>query len=266
MAVIKVHKTKGYTVMSNHHLREKEMSLKAKGLLSIMFSLPEDWDYSIAGLVTLSKDGKDSVMKALKELEEFGYLVRTKITNELGQFKGYQYDIYEEPNSAKPNKEKPYAEKPNTDNPPQIITNKQNTKEPTTEEVNDKLDKNDKNDKKEGEFKNSTIQINNKIETHNSLIKMAYLKPTALTKMVIKQGYISQDDPFIPEYNEFLMNLTEQYEFTQVRDCIGYFFSQIKGRREEIEDRLSYFEQAMINNLLSVNTDWSQIYSLAGGK
>ena len=72
-----VHKTSDYTVMSNTHFKEKEMTLRAKGLLSLMLSLPDDWDYSIAGLCTLSKDGKDSVMNALLELEEFGYLVRT---------------------------------------------------------------------------------------------------------------------------------------------------------------------------------------------
>ena len=71
---MRVHKTANFTVMSNYHFREKKMSLKAKGLLSLMLSLPEDWDYSVAGLTTLSKDGKDGVMTALAELEKFGYL------------------------------------------------------------------------------------------------------------------------------------------------------------------------------------------------
>lgn len=71
MTVIRVHKTANYTVMSNHHFKEKSMSLKAKGLLSLMLSLPDDWNYSISGLVKLSKDGKDGVMSALSELEEF---------------------------------------------------------------------------------------------------------------------------------------------------------------------------------------------------
>jgi len=114
--------------MGNYHLREKDMSLKAKGLMSIMLSLPKDWDYSINGLANLSKDGKDSVMSTLNELENFGYLIRTKNINEKGQFDGYNYDIYE-----KPNTDKPCAENPNTDNQTQlntiIINNKNNNKE-----------------------------------------------------------------------------------------------------------------------------------------
>lgn len=137
MAVIRINKTADYTVMSNAHFKEKTMSLKAKGLLSLMLSLPDGWDYSIAGLVTLSKDGKDSVMSALDELEKFKYLVRTRITKPNGQFDGYDYDIFEKPfvieglddgrrnspKTEKPKEEKPYAENPNTGNPQQLNTN-----------------------------------------------------------------------------------------------------------------------------------------------
>jgi hypothetical protein len=129
MAVIRVNKTADYTVISNTHFKEKGMSLKAKGLLSMMLSLPDDWDYSIAGLVTLSKDGKDSVVNALTELEEFGYLKRTRLTNEKGQFAGYDYDIYEKPQQGKP-----YAEKPHSEKPPQLNTNKSSTKKLSTKE------------------------------------------------------------------------------------------------------------------------------------
>lgn len=136
MAVIRINKTADYTVISNTHFREKEMSLKGKGLLSLMLSLPDNWDYSIAGLVTLSKDGKDSVMNALAELEEFGYLRRTQTTDERGRFDGYDYDIYEKPITDKPQQEKPYAENPNTENPPQLNTNKSIIKEPITKKSN----------------------------------------------------------------------------------------------------------------------------------
>lgn len=139
MAVIRVNKTADYTVISNTHFKEREMSLKAKGLLSMMLSLPDDWDYSIAGLVMLSKDGKDSVMNALTELEQFGYLKRTRITNEKGQFAGYDYDIYENPQQVKPKEGKPYAEKPNTDNPPQLNTKESNTKKSITKELNNNI-------------------------------------------------------------------------------------------------------------------------------
>lgn len=112
MAVFRINKNENYTVMSNYHFKERGMSLKAKGLLSLMLSLPKDWDYSVNGLSNLSKDGKDSVMSALSELEDFGYLVYTRSINEKGQSDGYDYNIYEQP----------YTENPNTENPPQLNT------------------------------------------------------------------------------------------------------------------------------------------------
>lgn len=104
------------------------MSLKAKGLLSLMLSLPDDWDYSVSGLATLSKDGKDSIMSALQELEKFGYLTRVRMTNEKGQYTGIEYNIYEQPQTENPISEKPISdnsilEKPISEEPPQLNTN-----------------------------------------------------------------------------------------------------------------------------------------------
>lgn len=137
MSVIRIHKNANFTVMSNYHFKEKAMSLKAKGLLSLMLSLPDDWNYSISGLVKLSKDGKDSVMSALAELEEFGYLVRYRTTNDKGQFSGIEYNIYEQPQRDNPPADKQIAEKQqedkqNTEKPPQLntkLTNNLNNKE-----------------------------------------------------------------------------------------------------------------------------------------
>ena len=128
MSVFRINKTNNYTVMSNHHFKERDMSLKAKGLLSLMLSLPDSWDYNISGLVKLSKDGKDSVMSALAELEKFGYLKRTRLTNDKGQFSGIQYDIFEEPQPENPVSDNPIsdnkkAENPNSENREQLNTN-----------------------------------------------------------------------------------------------------------------------------------------------
>lgn len=117
MSVFRIHKTENYTVLSNYHFKEKRMSLKAKGLLSLMLSLPDTWNYSVSGLTALSKDGKDSVMSALAELEEFGYLKRTRLTNSKGQFSGVQYDIFEQPQQEDPIAEKPNQDKENMENP-----------------------------------------------------------------------------------------------------------------------------------------------------
>ena len=99
MAKFKVEKTKDYTIMSNYHLKEKNMSLKAKGLLSVMLSLPEDWDYSIAGLVAISLENETSIKSALSELKQFGYLEVIKLMpneSENGRI-DYVYNIYEKP-------------------------------------------------------------------------------------------------------------------------------------------------------------------------
>ena len=114
--------------MSNHHFKEKKMSLKAKGLLSLMLSLPDDWDYSVSGLATLSKDGKDSIMSALAELEKFGYLTRKRLTDDKGRFAGIEYNIFEVPQPQNPISEEPIsanenAENSNAEKRPQLNTN-----------------------------------------------------------------------------------------------------------------------------------------------
>ena len=133
MSVIRIHKTNNYTIMANYHFKEKGMSLKAKGLLSLMLSLPDDWNYSVSGLVRLSKDGKDSVMSALAELEKFGYLTRTQMVNRKGQFSGIEYNIFEQPQQEnaiadKQISEKQISEKQNAEKPPQLNTNQSSIK------------------------------------------------------------------------------------------------------------------------------------------
>lgn len=101
MSVIRVNKTKDYTVMSNHHLRDMSMSYSAKGLLSLMLSLPDDWDYSVEGLVSISKEGEKAVRSTLRELEQCGYLIRTRSNSDGGRFQ-YIYDVYESPQPHSP--------------------------------------------------------------------------------------------------------------------------------------------------------------------
>ena len=132
MAVFRINKTADYSVISNNHFKEKRMSLKAKGLLSLMLSLPDNWDYSASGLATLSKDGIDSVKKTLGELEKFGYLKRTRATDTQGRFTGYIYDIFEKPMTESPLVENPSTDKPMTENPPQLNTNQSKTKRSNT--------------------------------------------------------------------------------------------------------------------------------------
>lgn len=101
MAIIKILKNKNYSVMSNYHLKDKKLSFKAKGLLSFMLSLPEDWDYSINGLSSLSKESYKTIRTILKELESQKYLIIEKKQNDKGRF-FYEYIIYEKPDTKNP--------------------------------------------------------------------------------------------------------------------------------------------------------------------
>ena len=138
MAVFRVEKTKDFTVMSNHHLRNTELSLKAKGLLSLMLSLPEDWDYTTKGLAHICRDGVDSITTALKELERHGYLTRQRLRNENGQLGDIEYTIHEKPvtgvkqgvspkrenpRQVNPRQAKPEQAEPEQENPAQLNTN-----------------------------------------------------------------------------------------------------------------------------------------------
>lgn len=133
MTVFRVNKNKDYVTMCKYHFKEKKMSLKAKGLLSEMLSLPDEWDYSVKGLEQINKENKDTIISILKELEEFGYLERTQLRDTKGTFTGYEYNVYEKPNTEKPYTENSDTEKPYTENPTQL-----NNKELNNKELNNK--------------------------------------------------------------------------------------------------------------------------------
>ena len=150
MAVFRVEKTNDYTVMANHHLRNHALSLKAKGLLSQMLSLPEDWDYTLSGLAEINRESKDAIRAAVQELEQAGYIQRRQTQDKGGKFAGNEYVIREipcppdtdtqeeppeesggplldfptteKPSSEKPSSEKPLTEKPSPENPTQLNT------------------------------------------------------------------------------------------------------------------------------------------------
>ena len=143
MSTFRVNKNVNYTVMSNHHLQDKRLSLKGKGLLSYMLSLPDDWDYSLKGLTTGCRDGIDSVRSTVRELEARGYLRRSKVRDARGRIVDYNYEVFELPQkesaedvpvpaSDSPSSENPTSGFPTLENPIQQNTNKQNTKRQST--------------------------------------------------------------------------------------------------------------------------------------
>ena len=133
MAVFRVERNTGYTVMSNHHLRNKELSLKAKGLLSQMLSLPEDWDYTLAGLSYINREKIDAIREAVRELERTGYIQRSRERDKKGRLRGADYIIYEQPPNLdlptleNPTLENPTQEKPTLENPMQLNKDIQKT-------------------------------------------------------------------------------------------------------------------------------------------
>ena len=138
MAVFRVEKTKDFTVMSNYHLRDKSLSLKAKGLLSQMLSLPEEWDYTLAGLACINKESKDAIRSAVNELEQAGYITRRQTTTEGGRFGSNEYVIRErplphEPLTENPTTVDPQTAAPLTENPTQLNTNPSKTEKEKTE-------------------------------------------------------------------------------------------------------------------------------------
>lgn len=206
MATFRIEKNKNYTVMSNYHLRDKNLSLKAKGLLSFMLSLPEDWDYSINGLVHCLKEGKKTVVIVLNELKAFGYLEIKKVRNEKGLFE-YEYLIYEEPkpinwqemfdDEITENNEKndnnpeyqngildkghPEPQNPPLDNGPQIITNIINTNNRWIDRyiINNKLNNACTRNKYNNIFKEYGVYIDENV-------KYIYTKE-AINEAIIKQ-------------------------------------------------------------------------------
>ena len=144
MGVFRVNKNKNYTVMSNVHLRDKALPLKAKGLLSLMLSLPEDWDYSMRGLAKLSADGLDSTRAAVKALERSGYVVRRQLYDARGRFSNNEYTVFEIPQSSSPSSDlpltgKPSTEKPSSDAPLSEKPSQINTEQVITQERNTDL-------------------------------------------------------------------------------------------------------------------------------
>ena len=148
MAVFRIERTRDYTVMSNHHLRNHQLSLKAKGLLSMMLSLPDDWNYTTRGLAKICKEGVDAIGGALRELESAGYIVRHQLRDRQGRISDTEYVIYEQPqprppkapqpdtaapDTDSPNTGFPYLDKPDTEKPAELNIEKSKTKKQKTD-------------------------------------------------------------------------------------------------------------------------------------
>ena len=229
-----------FTVMTNYHLKDRRLSLKAKGLLSLMLSLPDDWDYSLKGLVAICKEEKDAIRSMLDELKQYKYLKIEPDRHKSGRFQ-YIYTIFEKPFDMpektlnSPNTDFPYTvepdmEEPNPENPPQINTNKQNTKE----EI-DIIDKIDKNEPPINESKSSSHNI--------------------LTLELIQKNYVNDDSPETFYYDDlFKKFLNKGKTYKQLYSVVHYIMNKVQSRNyidengDEITNRFGYFKNALESN------------------
>ena len=229
MSVFRVEKNKNYTVMANYHLRDKELSFKAKGLLSYMLSLPEDWDYSLNGLASVSKEGIKAIKNIVAELKERGYLKIMKLRGENGQYQ-YDYLIREIPEGIEPEYPKGYAAKGESIKGTQINTNKQI----------------DKEDKGKSSFFNGL----------NSLIKI-----------IIKENYIDEYDAELFKYNNLFEELIKKYDYEVILKITWYIIRHTASNKfldeegNSIENKFGYFKTSMLNNinkLINNEIEWNE--------
>lgn len=241
MSVFKIEKTKDYTVMSNYHLRDKNLSYKAKGLLSFMLSLPDDWDYSLNGLCSISKESRDGIRSILRELQEHHYVEIEKVRGDKGYFE-YNYLIYEMPHwicleneKNNPDMEIPHLDIPNVENATQINTNKQ-------------IEKDDKT-------KISSFFV---AEEHN-----------LLTLELIDRGYLTENDVQIFYYdNLFEQLLKEENSYKDLIQIIHYIVPRVINRNFKDEDgnvivnKFGYFKNAIIDNINKLNKRNENLWEL----
>lgn len=241
MSVFKIEKTKDYTVMSNYHLRDKNLSYKAKGLLSFMLSLPDDWDYSLNGLCSISKESRDGIRSILRELQEHHYVEIEKVRGDKGYFE-YNYLIYEMPHwicleneKNNPDMEIPHLDIPNVENATQINTNKQ-------------IEKDDKT-------KISSFFV---AEEHN-----------LLTLELIDRGYLTENDMQIFYYdNLFEQLLKEENSYKDLIQIIHYIVPRVINRNFKDEDgnvivnKFGYFKNAIIDNINKLNKRNENLWEL----
>lgn len=264
MTVMRTFKNKNYTVMSNTHLRDKNLSLKAKGLLSVMLSLPDNWNYSIAGLVAICKENETAIKSALNELKENGYLIVNKLkpSKETKGKIGYEYLIFETPDKEEQEKimkqsqegvflgvENLGVEIQGVENHGQLNTNIYNT---------NKLSKEYKREKDIVDIGLSSDSLpsssNKKIkeltqEEMDNQVDNAIGKIHPCTKYLISQGLIKENDAYIPNYNYIFYEALEHYDFELVRDVNNYVVSKMLNSETPIKDKLSYFKSSFNSNL-----------------
>lgn len=234
--VFRIEKQKNYTVMSNYHLQDKNLSYKAKGLLSFMLSLPENWDYSMKGLVGVSKENIKAIRTILNELKEHGYLEIVQVRDEKGHYK-YEYIIRELPidierEKASPDTQKGDTAKGDAVKDTQINTNRQNTEEQKVKGVKSKV----------------------------LFLDLGELNP--LTKYLLENNYINENDTDIYNYDNLFKELLQNsYSYKELAIMTHYIVPKIVAKKfidEEgnpVKNKFGFFKGAIINCIEKLATN-----------
>ena len=251
MSVFRVERTHDYTVMSNHHLKNRALSLKAKGLLSLMLSLPDDWDYTLQGLAHISLEKVDAIRKAITELENEGYITRTRERDEQGRLRGTEYIIREQPISEKPTLENPILGKPTLDKPTQAKPTLEN---PT--QLNKKIYNKNKssmyeeipqsNQSKEG-TETELTEILQKCELKSFESKTAQMLESAVRVLYYKQS-IKLSGAVLPQTE--IRNLLRRVN----RDTLIDTVEVLRHNENEVQNPQGYLYSVILNAVNAEHT------------
>ena len=248
---VRIHKNTGYTIMSNIHLKDMELSLKSKGLLSFMLSLPPNWDFSVEGLTKVVKEGYDAIDSAIKELIRHNYIFREESRQEKGRFK-YIYHIFENPEENYFKMQNPpVGEKqvPDEQVPEKPEQNRySNINKINTYKEIDNIDKIDKSKKLKTFEKNITHNI--------------------LTEELIKQNFIDSDDQMSSFNFDNLFNyyLSNGRSYQELFSSIHYIVSRVIERKfkdeegNNIENKYGYFKNALESNFQKLDNLGKDLY------
>lgn len=270
MAVFRVERTRDYTVMSNHHLKNKDLSLKAKGLLSQMLSLPENWDYTLAGLSAINRESKDAIRSAVNELEKAGYIRRRQTVDSRGKFSGNEYIIYEQPQSLSaspssvfPTTGNPSTEKPSSENPTQLKIDQVNIQEENTQGSNTHSILSGTPDVKRSEMNR------NEIEQYRALIEENIDYDILLEEMPYEQERLEEIVSLMTDTvcssrshirvagSDFPAEVVKSRLLKLNAEHIRFVFDCLKKNTTEIRNIRQYLLTALYNAPVSINNHYA---------
>ena len=269
MPVFRIERTRDYTVMSNHHLKNPELSLKAKGLLSMMLSFPDGWNYSERGLASICKEGVDAIHSAIKELESTGYMERHQLRGKGGRIVDTEYVIYEKPHTPdmaspdteNPDMDSPDAAAPEPENPGELNNKKPNTKKSNTQVFNTQS------------FTPPAPSRGDEDGTTDGLTEKAEIRDQIEYESLLEEYSREQVDELVELMLEVQMNRGKsirlgrdaefptafvQHRFSQIgRDHIEKVLDGIHENTTEVKNTKAYLLSALFNSVSTLDNHYT---------